>query len=65
MKRSINFKSNVNLKSHVIQRVSKKLYIKTFSFNENFNGGTQYACIVHSIRIFLTTEEGFGRSGVI
>ena len=49
MKRSINFKSNVNLKSHVIQRVSKKLHIKTFSFNENFNSGTQYACIVHSI----------------
>ena len=45
--------------SHDIRSASKKLCIKSFSFNEVVNGGIQYACIINIIKIFFTMQKDF------
>ena len=51
--------------SHDIRRTSKKLCIKSFSFNYVVNGGIQCACNINIIKIFFTTQKALSKLIII
>ena len=48
-----------------VRRGSKKLRMKSFSFNQVVTGGIHYACIINIIKIFFNIQKDFSQLVII